>query len=170
MRASKKPAVMKRIAAYIAWGRLLTAIFENRKLEPHTRYTVARHSTSFAEWRGSTRKFTPYGAACSYHIAHELLQRAADGQQDRSYADRKVDDVHVLARHGRHIVRVEIPGDQARHQISQGRGQEPHSHHLAHEAFGGKLGEVAQAHGTQAQLAEGVQQVRQYQPVRQDRK
>ncbi len=35
--ASKTPAVMKRIAENSATGRLWTAIFENKKLDPQTR-------------------------------------------------------------------------------------------------------------------------------------
>jgi hypothetical protein len=49
MAASTVPAVKKRIAKNSAIGRLLTAIFVKRKLEPHTRYTAARHRTNFAE-------------------------------------------------------------------------------------------------------------------------
>ncbi len=59
------------------------------------------------------------------------------------------------------------PAIKPGHEIAEGQGQEPHAHHLSDEALGRQFRVVAQAHGAQAQFAEGVQQVGQYQPVRQ---
>src|ERR1035438_2346414 len=59
--ASSVPAVKNRIAENRAMGRLLTAIFENRKLEPHTRYMVPRHTMSFAVERESRIERIPLG-------------------------------------------------------------------------------------------------------------
>src|SRR5271170_5863734 len=53
MLMSSTPAATNRMPANRAAGRLLTAILVNMKAEPHTRYTVPRHRTSFEEWRGS---------------------------------------------------------------------------------------------------------------------
>src|ERR1035441_9936599 len=56
--ASSAPAVRNRIAENRAMGRLLTAIFENKKLEPHTRQMGPRHTMSFAVERDSRIEFT----------------------------------------------------------------------------------------------------------------